>query len=58
MDFLIENGSLLMDLAFQVVGVFAVIASLTPNENDNKWIDAILKAFNTIGFNVGKARNA
>ena len=58
MDFLIENGPLLMDLAFQVVGVFAVIASLTPNENDNKWIDAILKAFNTIGFNVGKARNA
>ena len=57
MDFIIDNGSLLMDLAFQVVGVFAVIASLTPNENDNKWIDAILKAFNTIGFNVGKARN-
>jgi len=57
MDFLIENGTVLLDLAFQVVGFFAIVASMTPNENDNKWVDAILKAFNTIGFNVGKARN-
>ena len=58
MDFLIENGSNLVEIAFQIAGAFAIIASMTPNENDNKIADYILKFINVVGFNVGNARNA
>lgn len=42
---------------FQVVGMFAMIASLTKNETDDKVIGYILKAINLLGFNIGAAKN-
>lgn len=58
MDFIIDNGSKLIEIALQIAGAFAAIASITPNQNDNKIADYILKAINFIGFNVGNAKNA
>lgn len=58
MDFIIDNGSKLIEIALQIAGAFSVIASMTPNQNDNKIADYILKAINFIGFNVGNAKNA
>ena len=58
MDFVIENGSSLVEIALQIAGAFAIIASMTPNENDNKIADYILRFVNLVGFNVGNARNA
>tara|TARA_B100000959_G_C14963979_1_gene616958 strand:+ start:1522 stop:1698 length:177 start_codon:yes stop_codon:yes gene_type:complete len=58
MDFIIENGSNFIEIALQIAGIFAIIASMTPNENDNKVADYILKFINFVGFNVGNARNA
>jgi hypothetical protein len=57
MDWILENGSNLLDIALKVVGAFAVIASLTPNVTDNKIAATLLRIINTLGFNIGKAKN-
>jgi hypothetical protein len=41
----------------QVVGVAAVIATMTANKADNKIVDFILKVINVIGMNFGLANN-
>jgi hypothetical protein len=42
----------------ELIGVFAVVATMTPNENDNKVADWLLKVINIFGANLGKAKNA
>jgi hypothetical protein len=42
----------------ELVGVFAVVATMTPNENDNKVANWLLKVINFFGANLGKAKNA
>lgn len=44
-------------LFFQFIGIAAAIATLTPNEADNKVVDGLLKIINVLGANVGKAKN-
>ncbi len=46
-----------LPVVFQVIGMFAMIASLTKNETDDKVIGYILKAINLLGFNIGAAKN-
>ena len=46
-----------INLGTQVVGIFAIIASLTPNRTDDKILQVILDAVNFGGFNFGKAAN-
>jgi hypothetical protein len=58
MDWIIENGNAILEIALKVVGAFSVIASLTPNTTDNKVADALMRIINTIGFNIGQAKNA
>jgi len=57
MDWIFENSSSLIDIALKIVGSFAVIASLTPNVTDNKIADVLLRIINTLGFNIGNAKN-
>ena len=57
MDWIIENWGQVLLIITQVVGVAALIATLTPNQSDNAIVDTILKVINTIGGNVGKAEN-
>ena len=38
-----------------VIGTFATIATMTPNETDNKIVDALYKLINLLGMNKGKA---
>jgi len=45
------------DALFEIIGVFAVVASLTPNQSDDKIVSWILGAINAAGFNVARARN-
>lgn len=40
-----------------IVGAFALIATKTPNEADNKIADLLLKLVNLFGANFGKAKN-
>ena len=55
-DFLTKFSKWL-PVVFQVVGMFAMVASLTKNETDDKVIGYILKAINLLGFNIGAAKN-
>jgi hypothetical protein len=57
MNWIIENWGQVLIIITQVVGVAALVATLTPNQSDNAVIDTILKVINTIGGNVGKAKN-
>ena len=44
-------------LALAVFGGCSILAAITPNEADNKKVQAILTAINTLGMNVLKAKN-
>ena len=57
MDFIFDNVNNFFDIALKLVGAFAVIASMTPNDADNKIADQALKLINLLGFNFGKAEN-
>lgn len=43
--------------ALQVIGVFAVIATITPNKVDNKIAQFLMDMVNFLGANLGKASN-
>ena len=58
MDWLISNVGSLLDISLKLVGAFAVIATMTPNANDNKIADGLLKFINMIGGNFGNAKNS
>jgi len=57
MEFLTGNVSAIVEIVTQVVGVAALVATLTPNESDDKIVGFILKIVNVLGANVGKASN-
>lgn len=58
MDFLTgANLSGILEIIVQLVGVASLIATLTPNESDNKAVDFVLNLVNMLGANVGKASN-
>lgn len=42
---------------FAAIGGFAVLATMTPNETDNKIVKRILDAINFMGANIGMAKN-
>jgi len=58
MDWLLENVGSLLDIALKLVGAFAVVATMTPNESDNAVADGLMKFINLLGGNFGNARNA
>ena len=57
MEWLTTNGVALVELLVQIVGVASLIASITPNESDNKAVDFILNIINLLGANIGNAKN-
>ena len=44
-------------LALAVFGGFSILATITPNESDNKKVQAILSIINGLGMNILKAKN-
>ena len=59
MDFgaLTNNLPALLEILTQVVGTFALVATLTPNSNDNAIADFLLKIINFVGGNFGTSAN-
>ncbi len=55
--YITENWETLFSILTSVVGVFAMVATLTANESDNKVADILLKVINFLGANFGKAKN-
>ena len=52
-----DNFEKYVELALMVVGLFAAIATITPNDSDNKIVKAIYTIINKLGLNVGRSRN-
>ena len=57
MDWIIANWGQITQIVVSVVGVAAIVATLTPNSSDNKAVDFLLNIVNALGGNVGKAKN-
>jgi hypothetical protein len=61
MDFLTTIQGLdwttLVEIGLQLVGTFALIATMTKNTSDNTIADFLYRAINTMGLNVGRAKN-
>ena len=57
MEWITSNWGNLYSIITQVVGVAALVATLTPNTSDNKAVDFVLNIINMLGANVGKSKN-
>ena len=60
MDFagIFANLPAYLEIITQAIGVFALVATLTPNTSDNSIVDFLLKLVNFGGANIGKSKNA
>ena len=47
----------LLEVGLKLVGTFALIAAMTKNTSDNVIADFLLRVVNTLGGNIGRARN-
>ena len=57
MEWITSNWGNLYSIITQVVGVAALVATLTPNTSDNKAVDFVLNIINMLGANIGKSKN-
>lgn len=53
-----ENAIEILKALGMIVGGFAVLATMTKNESDNRVVDFLMKTINFLGANVGRARNS
>ena len=57
-EFITERAPELLEAAMKIIGGFAVLATMTKNQTDNKVLNYMLRAINFFGANLGRARNA
>lgn len=57
MNYVVENWQTLVELALQIVGAAAIVATLTPTDADNKVVALVSKLVHALGANFGKAKN-
>ncbi|MCP4113847.1 MAG: hypothetical protein GY737_00300 [Desulfobacteraceae bacterium] len=53
-----ENIAEYAQLGFAVIGAFSALATITPNEHDNKFVDQLVNFVNALAMNLGKSKNA
>ena len=56
-QYIIENSEQLLQIAASVIAVASLIATMTPNESDNKWGSRASKIVSWLALNVGRARS-
>ena len=59
--FIIEYIAKLPDIIHAISTIIAgcsILASITPSQVDNNFLNMISKIINTLSFNIGKAKNA
>ncbi len=44
-------------IILEVIGAFAILATMTPNKTDDKIVQVVLDLVNFLGANTGKAKN-
>jgi len=52
-----ENKEELLQIVASVIAVASLIATMTPNESDNKWVNRISSVVSWLALNVGKAKS-
>ena len=56
-QYLTENKEELLQIVASVIAVASLIATMTPNESDNKWVNRISSVVSWLALNVGKAKS-
>ena len=56
-EYITENAEQLLQTAASVIAVASLVATLTPNESDNKWVQRISGVISWLALNVGKAKS-
>ena len=57
-SYVMQNWNLITDVVLKLVGAFAIIASMTPNTNDNKAAQMLADLVNLLSCNIGKSKNS
>ena len=57
MDWILGNAESIVDVMLKLVGAFAIISTMTPNEAANAVADSRLRFINLLGGNFGKSSN-
>lgn len=57
-EFIQNNWAGIMTGLTSIVGGFSIIATITPNQADNKIVDYLARIVNFLGANIGKSKNA
>ena len=56
-EYITENAEMLLQIAASVVAVASLVATMTPNESDNKIIQKVSTVISWLALNVGKAKS-
>ena len=56
-QYIIENSEQLLQIAASVIAVASLIATMTPNESDNIWVNRASKIVSWLALNVGRAKS-
>ena len=56
-QYITENKEEILQIAASVIAVASLIATMTPNESDNKWVNRISAVVSWLALNVGKAKS-
>jgi len=52
-----ENSEQILQIAASVIALASLIATMTPNESDNKWVSRASKVVSWLALNVGRAKS-
>ena len=56
-QYITENKEELLQIVASVIAVASLVATLTPNESDNKWVRRASAVISWLALNVGKAKS-
>ena len=56
-QFFNDNSEQLLQILASVIALASLIATLTPNESDNKWVRRISMVVSWLALNVGRAKS-
>jgi len=52
-----DNSEQILQIVASIVAAASLIATLTPNESDNKWVRRISTVVSWLALNVGRAKS-
>ena len=56
-QYIIENKEEILQIAASVIAVASLIATMTPNESDNKVVRRVSAVISWLALNVGRAKS-